>query len=722
MSDPVKPARQPQALDPSTLIRASSHDITNTELGPTSWFDLVHANPGSVTSTITPSETTKQPGQILSAPLTIPPPQPPKTWENLASANSNFWGAHASPASTFAPKTPNAHDLFKDGGSFLAKVMERPAAAEASHTKLASSTPLPSTIPNHPSPLPTPTAADLRPKRPVPIPLDLSSPRANQKAARPSARAIEDLNVISYPEAIKVPNPDLNIAAMPGKFRYDREFLLQFMNVCKERPDSLPRLDAIGLEPGEQGSARQSARRVGSMGMSSAPGIQRQGSIGLGLGNVSLPKGGFSMGVFQAPSANTVTGRGAGIPSPPGTAGRLTTPKTRSTSHGGVGGAGGPREAKRTRSQRGNNRKDDVLASGLQSPMNQMIASFEPVAPLEQSENRWVAGSTQRTPQQIEAHVLVDCKVLSLLNKLTMEKFDSISDQILEFANKSEQEEDASTLTQVIKLIFEKAKDEEIFSKMYTRLCRKMMERVSPNVQDEKIQNAEGQLITGGLLFHKYLLNRCQEDFKRGWSAQGAAAALAVSKSGDDKAAGAVGRLNGKAVLYSEEYYAAAKAKRQGLGLVRLIGELFKLQMLTERIMHECIKKLLWNVVDPEEEEIESLCKLLTTVGHSLDNAKARNHMDIYFERMQEMARGSNMNSRMQFMLQDVIEFRHRHWQARSAVAQPLTLAAVHEQAKCDEAASPNATQRGGSHRGEHRNEHGQQADGRNVAGGASAA
>jgi translation initiation factor 4G len=40
-------------------------------------------------------------------------------------------------------------------------------------------------------------------------------------------------------------------------------------------------------------------------------------------------------------------------------------------------------------------------------------------------------------------------------------------------------------------------------------------------------------------------------------------------------------------VLYSDEYYAVQKAKRQGLGL-KFIGELFKLQMLTERIMHDC--------------------------------------------------------------------------------------------------------------------------------------
>lgn len=68
--------------------------------------------------------------------------------------------------------------------------------------------------------------------------------------------------------------------------------------------------------------------------------------------------------------------------------------------------------------------------------------------------------------------------------------------------------------------------------------------------------------------------------------------------------------------------------------------------------MHDCIKKLLSNVINPEEEEIESLSELSKTVGHNLDNARARNHMDIYFERMQEMTRGTNINSRMRFLLQ----------------------------------------------------------------------
>ena len=125
------------------------------------------------------------------------------------------------------------------------------------------------------------------------------------------------------------------------------------------------------------------------------------------------------------------------------------------------------------------------------------------------------------------------------------------------------------------------------------------------------------------------------------------AAAAAATRVNEDKAP-----KDGESALYSDEYYAAQKAKRQGLGLVKFIGELFKLQMLTERIMHECVKKLLGNVENPEEEEIESLCKLLTTVGALLDTPKARAHMDVYFSRMKELCKSQNVTSRMQFMLQ----------------------------------------------------------------------
>ncbi|EGO00819.1 hypothetical protein SERLA73DRAFT_178765 [Serpula lacrymans var. lacrymans S7.3] len=257
-----------------------------------------------------------------------------------------------------------------------------------------------------------------------------------------------------------------------------------------------------------------------------------------------------------------------------------------------------------------------------------------------------------------------------------------------------------------------------------------MMEQISPKVQDDGIKNADGKPIAGGQLFRKYLLNRCQEDFERGWVAKEATAAAAVAKASEDKAAKAAHDKSGaggeESELYSEEYYAAQKAKRQGLGLIKFIGELFKLQMLTERIMHECVKKLLGNVENPEEEEIESLCKLLTTVGQILDTPKARAHMDVYFTRMKELGKGNNVSSRMQFMLQDLVELRERKWISRNAVAAPTTLAAVHEAAAKEKAAQEKESyqrqmsmSRGGSRRGGERGGDAQVGpDGWAVAGG----
>ena len=460
------------------------------------------------------------------------------------------------------------------------------------------------------------------------------------------------------------------------------------MLICKEKPDALPPLDAIGLEPSDQsfsmtrgGSGRH--RQASNPNPSSS---SRQ-PIGLGFNTNSSfnkpgPTNSFTMGSFmhgsklgngedRFPMANV--GRVAS--GPPSVPYGRTIPVVRSASQGGPGAAPGTSMgSNRTRSKRGEKRNDSNKAPG--GGQQGHVASFGPSGPmgpggmmepepLTLSGNRWIPVSFARKPVVVDADSpeMVDRKVKSLLNKLTMEKFDSISDQIIAWANKSEKEKDGRTLIQVIRLVFEKATDEATWSEMYARLCRKMMEQISSTVQDDGIRNSEGKPITGGQLFRKYLLNRCQEDFERGWFAKESTAAAAATKAKEDEAAKASNEKtteaggDGEVALYSEEYYAAQKAKRQGLGLIKFIGELFKLQMLTERIMHECVKKLLGNVQNPEEEEIESLCKLLATVGSMLDTSKARAHMDVYFSRMKELVKSLSVSSRMQFMLQVRILF-----------------------------------------------------------------
>lgn len=595
-------------------------------------------------------------------------------------------------------------------------------------------------------------------KKAAPSQLDIASaqnerttstdvPMSAASVALGSARFIDDISKVSYPDKIQSPRAGLNETAEPGKFRYDRDFLLQFMGVYKERPNDLPPLASIGMDSSQAAPSRgQPGRRPSGMGPPAAPG--RSGSVGLGLGS-GFGGGKGGMGQFSHPktseerfAASNRGGAGSfGSSGPMGafSAGARSQPLSRAGSGSNAipsreaMGTGVP-SGGRTSSRRGKDRRDPGR-SGVNPPeKGGPTIPEDQVVPLANSENRWVGN--RGTNLKADSPELVTRKVKSLLNKLTMERFDSISMQILEWANKSVEEKDGQTLRIVIAMIFEKATDEAAWSEMYATLCRKIMEKLDPNIQDENIKTNDDKPVMGGHLFRKYLVNRCQEDFERGWQQRDATAAAAKSKEAEDlakkaqneKAAAEAKEAEARgekteepkeAELLSDEYYEAQKAKRRGLGLVRFIGELFKFSMLTEKIMHLCIQKMLSNATTPEEEEIESLCKLLTTVGKLLDEGKARNYVDVYFERMNSMMSHASMTPRMKFMLQDVIELRQSNWKPRHTNAAPKTIAQIHEDAaKAKRQAELESSRvqmggsmsRGGSRRGQQREQYG--ADG----------
>jgi translation initiation factor 4G len=157
-------------------------------------------------------------------------------------------------------------------------------------------------------------------------------------------------------------------------------------------------------------------------------------------------------------------------------------------------------------------------------------------------------------------------QVQGLLNKLRMKNFNSISDQIITWVNKSDTEKDRKTLKGVIRLVFEKAIDDATQSEMYASLCRKMIRQISPRFVDDGVKDAKDMPIGGAHLFSKYLLNRCQEDLECRWMARDATAATAAAKAMGDQAAKAADekskdsrKTGDDIVLHSEEYYAAQR-------------------------------------------------------------------------------------------------------------------------------------------------------------------
>ncbi|KAF7796654.1 hypothetical protein EIP86_007837 [Pleurotus ostreatoroseus] len=199
------------------------------------------------------------------------------------------------------------------------------------------------------------------------------------------------------------------------------------------------------------------------------------------------------------------------------------------------------------------------------------------------------------------------------------------------------------------------------------------MDKMSPKVQDDGLKTADGRPITGGHLFRKYLLGRTQECFERNLASEDTNVAEALPTTSGELVATVITPPNTEVAAY----WASQEAQRQDLGVIKFMAELFKSQMITERIMHESVKKLLGNVVQPDEKRIEGLCELLTTAGARLDTPKARAHLDVYFSRMKTFA---SIRPRTQAIVQGVIELRERKWESSGAqVSEPATTNSVNK-------------------------------------------
>ncbi|KAL9228806.1 hypothetical protein vseg_004346 [Gypsophila vaccaria] len=240
-------------------------------------------------------------------------------------------------------------------------------------------------------------------------------------------------------------------------------------------------------------------------------------------------------------------------------------------------------------------------------------------------------------------------RLKAILNKLTPQNFEKLFEQVKEVNI-----DNVITLTGVISQIFDKALMEPTFCEMYSNFCQHLASEL-PEL------SVDNQKIT----FRRLLLNKCQEEFERGEREE-----EEVNKDeGETKQ------------TEQEKEEKRLQVRRRMLGNIRLIGELYKKRMLTERIMHECIKKLLGNYQNADEENIEALCKLMSTIGEMIDHPKAKEHMDAYFDIMRQLSNDMKLSSRVRFMLRDTIDLRKNRWQQRRKVEGPKKIEEVHRAA-----------------------------------------
>ena len=223
---------------------------------------------------------------------------------------------------------------------------------------------------------------------------------------------------------------------------------------------------------------------------------------------------------------------------------------------------------------------------------------------LQQTENKFVAIDKSKLDEEEKKQRAFK----SILNKLTPQNFEKLLEQIL-----AEGIDEAQTLIGLIGQLFDKALTEPTFAELYAMMCQQLSNRfLAENIEfvdPDCDPDAEGgpRMIN----FKRVLLNKCQEEFEKGDSAIKAVEQEEIDdeneKNGEDaakeeeKEEGEVPakpktpeelELDKRRKIQEREDR-MRQARRRMLGNIRFIGELFKKEMLTARIMHTCIMKLL---------------------------------------------------------------------------------------------------------------------------------
>ncbi|XP_022832467.1 eukaryotic translation initiation factor 4 gamma 3-like isoform X5 [Spodoptera litura] len=251
-------------------------------------------------------------------------------------------------------------------------------------------------------------------------------------------------------------------------------------------------------------------------------------------------------------------------------------------------------------------------------------------------------------------------KFRGILNKLTPQKFDTLLERVktLEINNQKR-------LEGVIDLVFEKAIDEPNFSEAYAAMCHKLsvlkVPADNPTMPDKCVN------------FRALIINKCQNQFETHKVDE------QILKLESELAASNDPLKKKELQLMIDEEN--RRVRMRSVGNVRFIGELYKLKMLTSKIMDYCMKYLIDKV---EEEKLECLCKLLTTIGEQVESEPVT-QLDNIFKKMKEIVdrKSNKISSRVRFMLQDVIELRDRKWVAKTVIdSQPKMMDQIQKEAE----------------------------------------
>ena len=316
-------------------------------------------------------------------------------------------------------------------------------------------------------------------------------------------------------------------------------------------------------------------------------------------------------------------------------------------------------------------------------------------------------------------------KATSALNKLTPENFDKISSQFLENINQIQIFNDKTLfeelkrnndikkiqeikeinlisydkINQLTILLIKKAGLSKTFVGVYANLCSAICNKINHNLFKKLlIQNCRTYFQGDELLKSKRNVNEITQeknslitDVKK-LTIELSEAKINNMESEDlkvliDKKQKAEEKAEQEKLKLEQEKYDQNILKKNYINYIAFIGELFKVSVVKCIVINDCILTLFEN---PEEWEIECICKIICTIGEKFDTMQntlvnSKNLLDQYLSQLEDIRQNKQYSSRIRFMILDLIELRARNWKLKSSEYLPKTIKQIHEDFKSAE-------------------------------------
>lgn len=262
----------------------------------------------------------------------------------------------------------------------------------------------------------------------------------------------------------------------------------------------------------------------------------------------------------------------------------------------------------------------------------------------------------------------------------------------------ADDQQDATTKDQFYTVYFP-ASDHDQCGQQFSKIFLSERESVS----DANKQNS----------FKRSLLNKCEDEFNKqdiyeDWKKE--EAEYKKNKSS----------MSAKDIAEKDEdlNFRRMKIKKQMLGNIKFIGQLYKKNLLKEKIMRFCIASLL-NLQtkdvksklpvyydtgndDMDEEDHEAICNMFTTIGQTIDRPSTEGFMKVCFAKILKLSNAKTLPARSRFMYKDLLDLRSNNWVPRRKEEKAKTIAEIRKDVEREERqqAQENAAANQGSYRG----------------------